>query len=137
MSMFGPRMTEMAPINLLPRQLQRNLQLTWIERRRGCPRLRVQRVDIGNIKSIQDVEHVQNSVECDAVAEMQAPADAKIGKDGFRPGSGIAAEISGHRAIDEAGRLKEAGRRIFRCYRCIAAGVRAGSGRYDIGPVGV
>src|SRR5439155_26728994 len=109
----------------LPTQFERNLQLAWIKCGSRFARLRIERVHIGDVKPIQHVEYVHNSVEREALAEIQAPADAEIRKDGVGTNAGIAAQISGYVAVDEARRLKEARGRILRCDGSMTAGVCA------------
>ena len=122
---------------LLPVQLQRHLQLPRIE---GCcrrSRLRVKRIDIGDIEAIYKIENVEDAVQSYALGQTYPAADAKIGKDCRGPGAGITSKISRHRSIDETGCLQKSRRRVLRGHRFIAARIGRCSRGHDIGPVGV
>src|SRR5207249_6817597 len=121
----------------LPVQLQRYLQLAWIERCCRRARLSVKRVDIGNIKSIHKIENVENAVECYALGQPYPPANAEIGKDCCGTSSSISSEIAGHSVIDKTCCLKKSGWRILRRDGFVTARVRRRPRRDDIRPVRV
>src|SRR5439155_10937418 len=113
------------------------LQLPWIERCCGRARLSVKRVDIGNIKSIYKIEHVENAVECYALGQPYPPANAEIGKDSRRTSTRISSEIAGDSVIEKTGCLKKSGWRVLRRDGFVTARVRRRPRRDDVRPVRV
>ena len=71
-------------------------------------------------------------VEIHTLAQGNSPADTQIVKERPRPGSRVAAEVSRNRSVDEAARLQEAGRRVFRSNGNVAARIGPGPCRYDV-----
>ena len=79
---------------ILPVQLHRKLELARVVGSGGLTGVGKERAYGRGVISIRDVEHIGNQLQADALAEVDAPGDAKVVED--RPGgrAGIAAEVA-------------------------------------------
>src|SRR5712692_9230872 len=95
----------------LPSQLERELQLARIVGGRGFLAAVPQRVQLIHVVAVDEVERIHRTFQREPVAEGDALGDAKIGENARGSGAGVAAQVTHHRAIEEAGWYQETGRR--------------------------
>ena len=115
----------------LPAQLQRKLELPRIEGRGRLLAAVPERVYVGYVELVDQVEDVHHGIERDPLAQRDAFRHPQVNEHVRGFGPGIAAEIADDGAIEEAGGLQESRRGGFGGSGRVAASVNRGSRGHD------